>query len=297
MRFGILGPLEVRDGDVPVRLGGRRQRALLARLLIDPNRTVAVDRLVDDLWGDSVPESAVKMVHIYVSQLRKLLPHGMLVTRAPGYAVELEPEAVDVARFTRLHGEGRAALAAGDPATAAARLREALGLWRGAALAEFSEPFAQTEGAHLEELHLACLEDRIEVDLALGRHADLVGELEALVARQPLRERLRRQHMLALYRSGRQAEALAAYQDARRALVEELGLEPSKVLRELERRILQQDTTLDGAAWSVPGAALAPGERRAAAPTTASASRRSVADHTDGGGVVGRDTPAVAEAA
>src|SRR5829696_5757600 len=106
MRFGILGPLEVRDGDVPVRLGGRRQRALLARLLIDPNRMVAVDRLVDDLWGDSVPESAVKMVHIYVSQLRKLLPHGMLVTRAPGYAVELEPEALDVVRFARLRRAG-----------------------------------------------------------------------------------------------------------------------------------------------------------------------------------------------
>jgi DNA-binding SARP family transcriptional activator/pimeloyl-ACP methyl ester carboxylesterase len=245
MRFGILGPLEARDREVPVRLGGRRQRALLARLLIDPNRTVAVDRLVDDLWGDDVPESAVKMVHIYVSQLRKLLPQGMLVTRAPGYALELEPEAVDVARFTRLHGEGRAALAASEPATAAARLREALGLWRGAALAEFSEPFAQTEGAHLEELHLACLEDRIEADLALGRHANLVGELEALVARLPLRERLRGQLMLALQRSGRHAEALDAYRQFRQTLDEQLGLEPSPSLRELERRILQHDPALD----------------------------------------------------
>jgi pimeloyl-ACP methyl ester carboxylesterase/DNA-binding SARP family transcriptional activator len=210
MQFGILGPLEARDGDVPVRLGGRRERALLARLLIDPNRTVAIERLVDDLWGDDVPGSAVKMVHIYVSQLRKRLPPGMLVTRAPGYALELEPEAVDVARFVRLHGEGRAALAAGEPATAAARLRDALGLWRGAALAEFAEPFAQTEGGYLEELHLACLEDRIDADLALGRHA----------------------------------EALDAYRQFRRMLDEELGLQPSPRLRELERQIIEHDTAL-----------------------------------------------------
>ena len=145
MRFAILGPLEVHDGDAPVRLGGRRQRALLARLLLDHNRTVSVDRLVDDLWGEDVPDSAVKMIHIYVSQLRKLLPNGPLVTRPPGYAIELEPEAIDVVRFTRLRDEGRAALAAGDPATASVSLREGLALWRGAALAEFYEPFALAE--------------------------------------------------------------------------------------------------------------------------------------------------------
>src|SRR5215217_7370400 len=245
MRFAILGPLEVHDGDAPVRLGGRRQRALLARLLLDHNRTVSVDRLVDDLWGEDVPDSAVKMIHIYVSQLRKLLPDGPLVTRPPGYAIELEPEAIDVVRFTRLRGQGRAALAGGDLATASVSLREGLALWRGAALAEFSEPFALAESAHLEELHLACLEDRIEADLALGRHADLVGELEALVVSLPLRERLRGQLMLALHRSGRHAEALDAYRRLRETLDRELGLEPSPSLRDIERRILQHDAALD----------------------------------------------------
>src|SRR5215207_9323421 len=214
MRFAILGPLEVHDGDAPVRLGGRRQRALLARLLLDHNRTVSVDRLVDDLWGEDVPDSAVKMIHIYVSQLRKLLPDGPLVTRPPGYAIELEPEAIDVVHFTRLRDEGRAALAAGDPATASVSLREGLALWRGAALAEFSEPFAQAQSAHLEDLHLACLEDRIEADLALGR-------------------------------SGRHAEALDAYRRFRETLDRELGLEPSPSLRDIERRILQHDAALD----------------------------------------------------
>jgi DNA-binding SARP family transcriptional activator/pimeloyl-ACP methyl ester carboxylesterase len=257
MQFGILGPLEVRDGDVPVRIGGHRQRALLARLLVDHRRTVSVDRLVDDLWGEDVPESAVKMVHIGVSQLRKVLPPRTLVTRAPGYGLEVEPEAIDVFRFMRLRDEGRAALTAGDPATASARLREALGLWRGAALAEFPESFAVTEGAHLEDLHLACLEGRIEADLALGRHADLVGELEALVARMPLRERLRGQLMLALHRSGRHAEALDAYRHYRETLDEQLGLEPSPALRDVERRILQHDPQLDLGASCGPAVSVA----------------------------------------
>src|SRR5829696_9387976 len=245
MRFRVLGPLEVRDGDVQVQLGGRRQKALLARLLLDANRTVSAERLIDDLWGEDVPDTAAKMVQIYVSQLRKLLPPGMLVTSSPGYALQVEPEAIDVVRFMRLREEGRAALTAGDPATAFARLREALGLWRGAALAEFPEPFAAVEAAHLEERHLACLEDRIDADLALGRHADLVGELEALVTRLPLRERVRGQLMLALHRSGRHAEALDAYRRFRETLDRELGLEPSPSLRDIERRILQHDAALD----------------------------------------------------
>jgi DNA-binding SARP family transcriptional activator/pimeloyl-ACP methyl ester carboxylesterase len=245
MEFRILGPLEARDGDEPVALGPPKQRALLARLLLSPGRTIAVEQLVDDLWGEDVPETAVKMVQIHVSQLRKLLPEGMLVTRPPGYALDVEPERLDVVRFTRLRERGRAALAAGDPGIASSAFAEALSLWRGTALGEFSEPFAVVERAHLGELHLACHEDRIEADLALGRHADLVGELEVLVRGHPLRERLRGQLMRALYRSGRQAEALEAYRQFRTRLDEELGIEPSPALRELERQILQHDARID----------------------------------------------------
>jgi DNA-binding SARP family transcriptional activator/pimeloyl-ACP methyl ester carboxylesterase len=246
MEFRLLGPLEVVDGSgKPLRLGSRKARALLARLLIEPNRTVSVERLVDDLWGEAVPESAVKMIHIHVSALRKLLPPGTLQTRHPGYALEVDDDAIDLTRFERLRAEGHAALEVGDPATAAARLRSALALWRGVPLAEFSEPFAQLEAAHLEERHLVCIELRVDADLALGRHADLVGELETLARRHPLRERLREQLMLALYRAGRQAEALAAYRDLRAELDTQLGLEPSARIRELEGQILRQDVALN----------------------------------------------------
>jgi class 3 adenylate cyclase/DNA-binding SARP family transcriptional activator len=245
MDFRILGPLEVREGEREVRLRGGKQRALLALLLVNANRTLAIDRIVDELWGEDVPDSAQKMVQIYVSKLRKALP-GMLHTRPPGYALQLEPDALDLDRVERLAAEARSSLDAGRAEQASAGYRAALELWRGPALAEFtSEPFAQAEGARLEELRMHVLEERLEAELLLGRHGDLVGELEALVARQPLRERLRRQQMLALYRSGRQAEALAAYQEARRVLADELGIEPSPVLRELERLILRQDSGLD----------------------------------------------------
>ncbi len=245
MELRVLGPLEVTDGTAPLALGGRKPRALLARLALEANRTVAVQRLVDDLWGDDVPDSAPKMVQIYVSQLRKVLPAGVLCTRAPGYAIEVAPEAVDATRFAVLRDEGRAALAAGDPQTASERLREALALWRGPALAEFSEPFAGAEAAHLEELRLVCLEERIEADIACGRHADVVGELEALVARHPLRESLHRHLTLALYRAGRQADALAAYERFRRRLDDELGIEPSPPLKALQLSILKQDSSLE----------------------------------------------------
>src|SRR5215217_5111789 len=245
MEFRLLGPMEVRDGATPLALGGPKQRALLARLLVSPNRAVAVERLVDDLWGDAVPQTAVKMVQIYVSQLRKALPDDLLVTRPPGYLIEVEPDAIDIARFDRLRRTGRAELEAGDPAAASAQLREALGLWRGDALAEFAEPFAQAARRHLDELRLSCLEDRIEAELMQGRHGELVGELAAIVAEFPLRERLRGQSMLALYRSGRHADALAAYQDFRRTLDEDLGLEPSLALRDLQGRILNQDPALE----------------------------------------------------
>jgi DNA-binding SARP family transcriptional activator/pimeloyl-ACP methyl ester carboxylesterase len=247
MDFRVLGPLEVvDDAGKPLRLGSRKARALLARLLLDAGRTVSVERLLDDLWGEGVPESAVKMIHIHVSALRKVLPPGTLQTRRPGYALEVTDDAIDVARFERLRAEGRAALESGDPATAAVRLRSALALWRGTPLAEFSEPFARVEAVDLEERYRLCLEERVDVDLALGRHADLIGELEALARRHPLRERLREQLMLALYRSGRHADALASYRDFRAALDAELGLEPSPRIRELEGRILRQDAALEG---------------------------------------------------
>src|SRR5690349_3588527 len=246
MDYRVLGPLEVIDeSGEPLRLGGRKPRSLLARLLLDANRTVSIERLVDDLWGEDVPDSAVKMVHIHVSALRKALPPGTLQTRQPGYAVEIDPQELDLHRFERLQTEGRAALDEGDAATAAARLKDALSLWRGPALAEFTEPFATVEATHLEERRQVCLEDRIDADLALGRHADVAGELEALVNRTPLRERLRAQLMLALYRSGRQADALNAYRDFRSALDTQLGLEPSAKIRALEGQILRQDAALD----------------------------------------------------
>jgi len=246
MDFRILGPLEVRDGDRELRLGGGKQRALLALLLVNANRTLALDRIVDDLWGEHVPESAQKMVQIYVSQLRKLLSSGLIQTRPPGYALVLEPEQLDLHRFERALTEARAAFDNGRAEQATERFRDALGLWRGPALAEFaSEPFARPEGARLEELRVSALESRLEADLASGRHRAAVGELEALIGQHPLREELRSQHMLALYRSGRQAEALAGYQEFRRTLADELGIEPSASLRELERRMLQQDPSLE----------------------------------------------------
>src|SRR6185436_7343713 len=169
MDYRVLGPLEVLDeSGKPLKLGGRKPRALLTRLLLDANRTVSIERLVDDLWGEDVPESAVKMVHIHVSALRKALPAGTLQTRQPGYALEIDPDALDLVRFERLQTDGRRALDEGDAETAAARLREALALWRGPALAEFTEPYATVEATHLEERHRVCLEDRIDADLALG---------------------------------------------------------------------------------------------------------------------------------
>ena len=245
MEFKLLGPLEVGNGTAPIAIAGRKQRALLARLLLDANRTVAADRLVDDLWGEAVPESAQKMVQIYVSQLRKVLPEGLLQTRPPGYAVDVEPATIDLVRFEQLRREGEAAHAVGNADLAARRFGEALSLWRGEALAEFPEPFARAEASRLGELRLACVEARIAADLDRGRHVELVAELEPLLARYPLREGLWAQQLLALYRSGRQSEALATYRRFRDLLADELGLEPSPRLKELERRILRHDRSLD----------------------------------------------------
>ena len=240
----LLGPIEVeRDGE-PVALGGQKPRTLFGVLALEPGRVVSVDRLVEALWPGEPPDTAGHAVQVYVSQLRKALG-PVIATRAPGYVLELEPERVDAHRFARLAQEGRAALEGGEPESAEVALREALALWRGPALADFLyEPFAQTQIARLEELRTVVVEERIEADLALGRHVELVSELEALVQSERLRERPRAQLMLALYRSGRQADALAAYRDARETLVEELGIDPGPELRELEAAILRQDESL-----------------------------------------------------
>jgi YVTN family beta-propeller protein len=245
MEFRLLGRLEVRDRGLAVPLGGGKQLSLLAVLLLHAGEVMPTERLIDALWGERPPRSAANSIHIYVSQLRRVLGDGRLVTRGHGYALELEPGQLDVERFERLLARGSELLRAGEARAARETLREALGLWRGPPLADFAyEPFAQGEIARLEALRLAALEDRIESDLRLGRHAELVPELDALVRAEPLDERLRAQLMLALYRSGRQADALEAYHDARRTLVEEVGLEPGPTLQELERAILRHDPAL-----------------------------------------------------
>lgn len=242
MDFRILGPLQaVVDGRV-VALDAAKPRALLAILLLRAGEPVSRDRLIEDLWDGRPPATAAKVLQTYVSQLRKALGNQVIVTRPAGYELAVEPDGLDLHRFERLVSEARG----NDPAVATARLREALALWRGPPLGEFAyEPWAQAEIARLEELRLSALQDRIDADLALGRGGELVGELELLVAEHPLSERLRGHLMLALYRSGRQAEALAAYRAARETLVETLGIEPGAALRGLERAILDQDPGLD----------------------------------------------------
>jgi predicted ATPase/DNA-binding SARP family transcriptional activator len=250
MEFRILGPLEVRGDDGrPLKLGGQKPRGILAVLLCRPNQVVSTTTLIDELWGGRPPETAANMVQIYVSRLRKQLSADALVTATPGYLLRVEPDKLDAARFEQLVVEGRQALKASAPDRAAETLREALGLWRGPALADFTfESFAQAEIARLTDLRVATLEDRIEADLGLERHRELVGELEALIEQYPLRSRLSGQLMLALYRSGREAEALEVYKRSRRQLVEELGLDPSKALQDLEQAILRQDPALDAPA-------------------------------------------------
>jgi DNA-binding SARP family transcriptional activator/ABC-type transport system substrate-binding protein len=241
MQLRVLGPLEVMDGDRLIPVGGGRQRKLLAILLLHANEFVASDRLIEDLWGEEPPETAAKALQGYVSQLRKALGADALVTRPGGYMLVLASWQLDLNRFEELVDAAREA----EPRNAAEKLREALALWRGPALADFTyDDFAQSEIARLEERRLVTLERRIEADLALGRHQEVAGELAALVKQNPLRERLRAQLMLALYRSGRQAEALEAFADARRTLLDELGLEPSEELRQLQAAILAQDPAL-----------------------------------------------------
>jgi YVTN family beta-propeller protein len=262
MNFRILGPLEVRDCGRPLALGGEKQQALLAILLLHRNEVVSADRLIDELWGESPPAGARQTLRAYVSKLRRAMAangaspavggdserkpgDGVLMTRGHGYLLEVAPGELDLDRFAEAAERGRDALATGRPEDAARLLRDALSLWQGPPLAEFTyERFAQNAIAQLEELHLGAVEERVEADLALGHARELVAELRDLVARHPLRERLRGQMMLALYRSGRRAEGLEAYQDFRRTLSEELGLEPGPGLQQLELAILARDPTL-----------------------------------------------------
>jgi class 3 adenylate cyclase/predicted ATPase len=243
MQFRILGPLEVYEQNCQVELGGRKQRALLGVLLLHANEPISSERLIDELWGARPPARAHKLVQGYVSGLRKVLGAERLVTRPPGYLVLVEPAELDLLDFDRLAAEARAAQ---EPRLVAERLREALALWRGSALADLRlEGFAASEAERLNELRLTTLLTRIEADLELGRHVELVGELESLVAAHPLQERLRALLMLALYRSGRQADALELYRATRTLLADELGLDPSPELQRLERLVLTHDTELD----------------------------------------------------
>jgi DNA-binding SARP family transcriptional activator len=229
-------------------VGGAKERALLVILLLHANEAVSVDRLIDELWGDRPPATARKSMQVRVAGLRRALRNGALLTRGAGYLIRLDADQLDLQRFERLVSDGRQALADGSPETAARTLREALVLWRGPALVDFAyESFAQPAIARLEELRLCALELRIDAELALGCDAELVGELEELVAAHPLRERLRGQLMLALYREGRQVEALDVYTRTRERLLAELGIEPGPALQKLQQAILRQESALDPA--------------------------------------------------
>jgi YVTN family beta-propeller protein len=279
MDYRILGPLEVSDGDRLVALGGEKQRALLAVLLLHAGEVVSVDRLIDNLWGERSPSGAPKALQAHISRLRKALDadgagppdtngeptgsssRGVLVTRGHGYLLRVQPGELDLDRFQTIVQSGRQALLTGDPQRAADTLRAGLALWRGLPLADFAyEPFAQAPIAELTELRLGAVADRVDADLALGRHEQLVGELAALVKQNPLRERLRMQLMLALYRCGRQGEALDVYQEYRRGLAEELGLDPGPRLQRLEAAILERDPSLDAPAARPPPEEAAVGE-------------------------------------
>jgi DNA-binding SARP family transcriptional activator len=242
--FRLLGPLEVVGNDgVAVPLGGQKQRALLALLLLNANRVVSTDTLLEVLWDGSPPRTAATSLQNMVSALRKALGREHVVTRPPGYALDVDPRQVDVGRLERLIASAKTTK---ELEARTELVREALALWRGDPLAEFAyDAFAQAEIARLEELRCALLEARIDAELTAGGHEELVGELEALVALHPLRERLRGQLMLALYRSGRQVEALTAYRNAREALVEELGVEPGPALQRLHAAILRQEAGLE----------------------------------------------------
>jgi DNA-binding SARP family transcriptional activator len=241
VEFGILGPVQVLREGQAIEPGSPKLRALLVNLVLHHGQVVSRDRLIEDLWAGSPPSTGLGVLQNYISQLRKTLGAGVVVTRGPGYALDVEPAAIDSVRFETLVEEGRAALGTGDPARAAGAVRRALGLWRGPALADVTgEPFAQAETSRLQELRAVAIELQLEADIAGRRPREAVARLEAAVADHPFRERLWWLLMLALYRSGRQADALRAYQRVRTVLVDELGVEPGPELRELEAAILAQ---------------------------------------------------------
>ncbi len=276
MEFRILGPLEVMDDGRELSIRGKKLQALLALLLLNAGETVSRDRLIAELWGDDPPATAAKTLQVHVSRLRRELGDAV-VTRGGGYSIEVPPHELDLRHFEALVAEGRAALADRRPEAAEARLREALGLWRGQPLPELAdEPFAQVELGRLEQIRLDALEDHVEAELSLGRHAQAIETLERLVSRHPYRERSRALLMLALYRSGRQADALDAYRDARSALVDDLGIEPGQQLRELHEAILAQDPAIEGARGAELAAPAARTEA-ARAPRASVPTRRSLA--------------------
>ena len=249
MEIRVLGPVEIEVGGRPVALGAPKQRAVLSLLALQASSTVSIDRLIEGLWGEEPPATAAKMVQLYVSQLRRLVAEddgAQIVTHGRGYELRLDPEAVDAARFERLVTEAlRGGRGKGEAACAA------LALWRGPPFADVrDEPFAAAEALRLEELHLAATELSVESDLEAGRHLEMISRLQSLVVEHPLRERLHSLRMLALYRAGRQADALDAYQSARSALVEAIGAEPGPELRRLHEAILRQDAQLE---LAVPG--------------------------------------------
>lgn len=246
MEIGILGPLEVTEAGHAVAVSGAKRRALLTLLTINVKNVVTSDALVDEVWGDDPPREVANALQTQISQLRKLLPAGALVARAPGYVLDVDPDVVDAVRFERRVLAGRKALADGDMVTAAELLQDALSMWRGPALVDCLDvPAARAEATRLEELRQAAFEARVEADLALGRHADVLADLQAMVDEHPFHEALRGQLMIALYRSGRQAEALSVYQDGRRRFADEFGLDPGPELQQLEAAILRQDESLD----------------------------------------------------
>ena len=277
LEFRILGPLEVLEHGRPLPFVPGKEQALLAVLLLHRNERIAIARLTDLLWDESPPESAPKMIQIYVSRLRRTLVgeagrQQRLVTEGAGYRLRVEPGELDLDRFEQLRAEARDELAAGDPSLAVAKLREALSLWRGPPLGNVAEArFLEQEGARLDELRLSAVEERIEEELALGEGPELVEELETILRQHPLRERPAAQLMIALYRSGRQAEALSINKQTRNRLVDELGIEPGRALKELEQAILRQDAALEAAAIKRK-----PGSREAsvAEPSTPGRSRR-----------------------